>query len=117
VLSRHGDDIARFNPGYRPGSGADRAGFLILDGDEIVGVVLFRVDGDVARVELDYVTQRYRDFTPGEFVHRRSGIFTARGFRRVTVEPDAAQDRRYLERVGFRDDAGQWVREVVPAAG
>ena len=39
VLGRHGDDIARFNPGYRPGAGPDRSAFLILDADEIAGLV------------------------------------------------------------------------------
>ena len=52
----------------------DRHPFLILKGDETVGVVIIRVDGDVAHVELDYVTKRFRDFSPGEFVWRESGM-------------------------------------------
>jgi hypothetical protein len=34
-------------------------------------------DGDVARVGLDHVTPKYRDFTPGEFVWRRSDMLRA----------------------------------------
>ena len=110
VLSRHGDDIARFNPGYRPGSGPDRTGFLILDGDEIVGVVLFRADDGVARVELDYVTQRYRDFTPGEFVYRRSRLFTDRGCRTVVTPPGMVSP--YYEKLGFRRDGDSYVLDL-----
>ena len=33
----------------------------------LVEVVARRVDEGVAQVELDYVTPRFRDFTPGEF--------------------------------------------------
>ena len=43
-------------------------------GDETVGVVVLEVDGDTAHVQLDYATPRYRDFSPGEFVWRRSGL-------------------------------------------
>ena len=41
----------------------------------------------MAQVELDYVTPRFRDFTPGEFVFRRSGLFRDRGFRQVLTPP------------------------------
>ena len=58
---------------------ADRRPFLILKGDETVGVVIIRLDGDVAHVELDYVTKRFRDFSPGEFVWRESGVLRGLG--------------------------------------
>ena len=79
----HGDDIRRFFPGSGDGADAGQSAFLVQHGDETVGVVLVRDAGDgVAQVELDYVTPRFRDFTPGEFVYRRSGLFRDRGFRR-----------------------------------
>jgi len=117
VLRTHSADIAQFSPHFHadaPPQG--RSAFLVQRGDETVGVVVLRDAGDgEAVVELDWVSRRFRDFTPGEFVHRRSGIFTARGFRRVVVPPDAVHDRTYLERMGFSPDGGGWVREVVPA--
>ena len=42
-------------------------------------MVLLHADGAVARVLLDYVTARFRDFSPGEFVWRRSGLLRDRG--------------------------------------
>jgi hypothetical protein len=117
VLRTYADDIAQFSPGFDAGAPATgRSAFLVQRGDETVGVVMLRDAGDgEAEVELDWVSRRFRDFTPGEFVHRRSGIFTARGFRRVVVPPDAVLDRPYLERMGFRRDDGRWVRDVVQA--
>ena len=53
--------------------------FVVVKRDETVGVVLLRAEGDVAHVQLDYVTPRYRDFSPGEFVWRRSGVLRERG--------------------------------------
>jgi hypothetical protein len=67
----------------------------------------------VAQVELDYVTQRFRDFTPGEFVYRRSGLFRDRGFTQV-VAP-AAMVSPYYDSVGFRRDGDRQVLDLTEA--
>ena len=75
MLRVHGADILRFNPDFvHDPSETDQDAFLVQKGDETVGVVLLRTDGETADVLLDYVTPRYRDFSPGEFVWRRSGM-------------------------------------------
>jgi hypothetical protein len=116
TLRLHAADIARFNPSFRPAvDGPGRTAFLIAHGDEVVGVVLVRAaGGDVAQVELDYVTQRFRDFTPGEFVYRRSHLFTERGFRRVVTPPGMVAP--YYDRLGFRRHGESYVLEL-PASG
>ncbi|WP_125775848.1 hypothetical protein [Antribacter gilvus] len=120
VLHTHAADIERFAPGFvaEPAPGESRSAFLVQRGDETVGVVEVRDAGDgVGVVELDWVTQRFRDFTPGEFVHRRSGIFTAKGFRRVVVPQVGRSQVAYLRSVGFRpdDEGARWVRDVAEA--
>jgi hypothetical protein len=102
VLTVHGADIARFYPGFnlrRPD-----AAFLVVREDETVGVVLLRDAGSgVAYVDLDYVTERYRDFTPGEFVYRQSGLFTSKGFHTVVVSARPSM-AAYFTRLGFTRD-------------
>jgi hypothetical protein len=104
VLEHRRADITRFNPdfawdGTRPGALA----FLVLRDDETVGVVLAHDAGDgVAEIALDYVSPRFRDFTPGEFVYRRSGLFTDRGFRSVVAPRSMRQADAYLADVGFQ---------------
>ena len=75
MLTVHGEDIRRFFPGFSgpvPDDGTDGVPRAARRRDG--GVVLVRDAGaGVAQVELDYVTPRFRDFTPGEFVYRRSG--------------------------------------------
>ncbi|WP_263732031.1 hypothetical protein [Cellulomonas sp. SG140] len=119
VLGVHAADIAQFRapaPASVPASAEPtdgRVAFLVVRGDETVGVVLVRrLDEGVGYVELDWVTPRFRDFTPGEFVYRRSGVFAEHGFRRL-VAPAGESD--YLTRVGFRREADGWVREVAAA--
>lgn len=120
VLGIHADDIARYFPSFTvPAAGAEvgRWAYLVLRGDETVGVVVVRDAGDaVGEVELDYVTPRFRDFTPGEFVYRRSGVFAGTGLRSLVIADDARDTADYLERVGFRQADGRWRRDVEPAA-
>lgn len=104
VLRVHGPDILRFQPDFVwNGAARGRLAFLVQRGDETVGVVLVRDDGDgVAQVLLDYVTPRYRDFSPGEFVWRQSTVLRERGFHRVVTPRHMVG--AYYGRLGFRRD-------------
>jgi hypothetical protein len=112
VLRTNAEDIARFNPGFRYDAMASGgSAYLVQRGDETVGVVLVQNAGDgVAQVELDYVTPRFRDFSPGEFVYRRSGLFTDRGFRRVLTPSGMVQP--YYEKLGFRREGDRYALDL-----
>lgn len=102
LLRVHGADILKYQPDFTWDDAADgTVSFLVQRGDETVGMVLVHDSGDgIARVTLDYVTPRFRDFSPGEFVWRRSTALRDRGFRTViTPERMVAP---YYERLGFR---------------
>ena len=112
VLAVHRADVVRYQPDFSWDAlpRQDRHPFLILRGDETVGVVIMRVADDVAHVELDYVTRRYRDFSPGEFVWRQSGVLRDLGIARVVTSPTMVDP--YYERVGFRREGESYVLGV-----
>jgi len=112
ILTVQADDIRRFQPeaGWAPVEERDHA-FVVLRGTEIVGVVLLDADGDVARIRLDYVVPAYRDFTPGEFVWRRSDILRSLGFRHVMTPPDMV-GADYYAAVGFRPNGREYVLDL-----
>lgn len=115
LMRVHEGDIRRFNPGfvYDPAA-ADSSAFLILRGDETAGVVLLTDSNDpgVARLQLDYVTPKYRDYTPGEFVFEHSGWFAAHEYSYVVAPPTMDPNDPYLRRMGFEPRDGEWVRKV-----
>ncbi|MGZ0149870.1 hypothetical protein ACXJJ3_22615 [Kribbella sp. WER1] len=108
VLDRHRNDITRFNPGFT--AGTSPYAFLVQHGDRTVGVVLAHDAGTGrAQIDLDYVVPKYRDFTPGEFVYRRSDVFTEQGFRQVIAPPRMRDSSTYLKNLGFRRDGDDLV--------
>jgi hypothetical protein len=123
VIGVHLDDIHTFQPSYAvPSSDSPLEGdgrrwaFLVQRAEETVGAVVVRDVGlGTAVVELDYVTPRFRDFTPGEFVYSRSGVFAEHGVRRLVADKELATQTAYLLSVGFRDEAGAWIRDVAAA--
>lgn len=118
VLAVHGEDIRRHAPLFEPRVEEDsRLAFLVVRGDEAVGVVALKPAGQgVATIELDWVKPRFRDFTPGHFVYEESGALPAAGIRQVQLIPHDATDREYLRKAGFRLENERWIRDLEPAA-
>lgn len=113
LLSVHREDIQRFQPDF----GVDHSlatpaamAFVILNGDEAVGVVVLEVDGPIARVQLDYVTPRYRDFSPGSFVWRSSDVLRGHGFTKVITSP--LMVNAYYDRIGFVLEGDSYVLDL-----
>jgi hypothetical protein len=100
VLRVHEADILAFQPDLTyDGADPDNLSFIVQRGDETVGVVLLKVEGTTAQVLLDYVTPRYRDFSPGRFVWRSSGVLADRGITEVVTSPTMVG--AYYQRLGF----------------
>jgi len=109
LVERHREDVARFHPEFRAPT-EEAAAFVVMSGDEVAGWVVVHDDDGVGQVELDYVTERYRDFTPGEFVWRSSGLFAGHGWRTIRT-PDAMVGA-YYEKLGFRRDGDAWALDI-----
>ena len=100
VLRVHAADILAFQPDFSfVGDDPSNLSFIVQRGDETVGVVLLHVEAGTATVLLDYVTPRYRDFSPGRFVWRSSGVLAGRGITRVQTSPKMVG--AYYQRLGF----------------
>ena len=113
VLRRNAADIARFQPDFDAATVstlADVTAYLVQKGDETVGVVVIEPEGVTARVRLDYVSAKYRDHSPGEFVWRRSGLLREHGFTRVQTSSQMVG--AYYDKVGFRRDGGAYVLDL-----
>ncbi|WP_323099761.1 hypothetical protein [Intrasporangium sp. YIM S08009] len=108
VLRVYEADIRRFNPDfvYDPFSGDPS--FLVLKGDETVGVVIGHDAGDrTAQLLLDWVTPRHRDLSPGEFILGSDGPLRRRGYRRFLPPPGMVEP--YYASLGLTRDGDAYV--------
>jgi hypothetical protein len=111
VLRVHQADMLKHQPDLLwDGAAPGRRAFLVLHGDETVGVVLAHEEDGVLQIELDWVSPRFRDFAPGEFVWRRSEVLREQGLRRVVSPP--AMVAPYYDRIGFRREGDVFVMDV-----
>ena len=112
VLRVHEADMRKHQPDLVwDGTAPGRRAYLVERGDETVGVVLAREEAEgVLQIELDYVTPRFRDFSPGEFVWRRSTLLREQGFRRVVSPPSMISP--YYDRIGFRREDDVYVLDL-----
>jgi hypothetical protein len=101
LLRVHRADILKHQPDFTwDGDERGNVAYLIQRADETVGVVLINDDGDgIAQLILDYVTPRFRDFSPGEFVWRRSQALRERGYTKVVTPVQMVG--AYYDRLGF----------------
>lgn len=111
LLLTHREDVREFFPAFTRTDDAD-LGFVVMKGDEVVGLVLARRDGSSAELILDYVTAAYRDFTPGEFVFA-SNEWARHGVAAVRSVPDGPD---YYARLGFTKAGGVWQKELSHSA-
>lgn len=116
LLSKHARDIAATHPGFRGAEAATDA-YLILHEDETVGMVLLAAKPDgTAHLLLDYVSPRFRDFTPGRYLFQDSGLLQERGLSRIATPSGLdAQTAKYYAAIGFTQ-VGDHAELAVPRA-
>jgi hypothetical protein len=115
LLEFHAEDIAAFVPRFSGVRGDHRA-FLVLRDVVPAAVVLVRLDGDLARVDLDYAVPAYRDHTSGAHVYGGE-LFARLGVTAIVADPGSPGHDRYLQRMGFTRTADGWRRELGRARG
>ncbi len=112
-LAFHDADVRRFQPEFQ-GLRADHQAWMVLRNAMAVGVVLARLDGEVATIDLDYVAPTHRDQRAGTRFYTTPGLFSPHGVRRLRSVATVEAHRRYLEAMGFTaTDDGTFERAAV----
>lgn len=113
----HRREIADFIPGYGYAPDPAHVSVLVLRNMVPAGVLVLEPAGGDARVLLDFVIPGYRDFGVGRFLfEEQRAWFVQHGIRRLVSAPGRPRHAAYLSRMGFREQGGDWVRELAPAA-
>jgi hypothetical protein len=101
-LDFHKADIAAIIPGFKYEPKENLLTFFILRNMVPAGLFIAQVQGETAHIQLDYVTDNYRDFKVARFIFEENAAFFAqRGIRRFISEGGSDLHRGYLEKMGF----------------
>ncbi len=99
-LSFHAADIRRFQPEF-DGLRDEHEAWMVLRNALPVGVVLARVNGEVASIDLDHVAPAHRDQRAGSRFYSTPGLFGPHGVTTLRSVATVEAQRRYLEAMGF----------------
>ncbi|MGV1005043.1 MAG: hypothetical protein ACOYEV_09820 [Candidatus Nanopelagicales bacterium] len=119
-LAQQAPQITATHPQFRAPAvpTSDHEAFLVTREAETVGVVIVKnAGGGTGQIVLDYVTERFRDFTPGMFVYRDSGIFAKLGYARLELADQVAVNEAFYRKAGFGNEGGRWVLPVASRVG
>lgn len=104
----YGEDIRNFFPEYTRTEGTKA--YLVYADAEPVGLMLGTPDGTGGlTVALDYSAPKYRDCSVGTYLY---GQLPGYGIRRLTAAPGPQPHNAYLEKMGFTQEDGQYVRKL-----
>ena len=116
-LDAHAKDVHKWYPKYlRDVPGVDREAFLVLHEDETIGAVIVEPHGDGADLLVDFVTPRFRDFTPGRFIYGEGGLAERLHVTELRIPDGNALDIAYFEAMGFTKDGNDLALAVSPRA-
>ena len=111
-VERHEESISKAFPEFSPEQLADARAFFIMHDDEVVGLFGIRPEESTGHIVIDFVTERFRDFTPGTFLYNNEQIFTELGVTALALPMRAATDPVYFAKQGFVDQGEMLVRTV-----
>lgn len=107
-LEFHGEDIRKFFPSFDPARLGAVSIVLILRDMLPVGVVLCeRTEADTLTIHLDYVIPSHRDFRCAEYFYKAwDSVLDCSGVCRFRARGEVQEHRKYLRRIGFREEKG-----------
>lgn len=108
----HLSDIRTFQPEFELPDGDAMALLLTRDGLP-AGALIARQHGPELEIVLDYVVRAYRDSRLGQWLFGRgSHVLRDLGVNRVWAQASTDVHRSYLQRVGFTEQGGRFVRNL-----
>ncbi|WP_124054614.1 hypothetical protein [Arcanobacterium ihumii] len=104
-LSRNGATISAAYPHFAKDTLTGAQSFLIMHEEEVIGLFSIRLgQNQTAEVVMDFVTERFRDFTPGNFVYTNNKLFADLGVCMLVLPANTASDVAYFRKQGFVGD-------------
>lgn len=104
-LDFYSDDISSINDNFKFNKSSNILGFYILRDLVPAGVfICSEYDNSTLKIELDFVTPKYRDFKIGSFIfNSNKDFFKNKGFTKFICSSSNKAHINYLKKMGFTE--------------
>lgn len=109
LLTRWADDIKACFPGISLDTAAVNSAYVLTCEGGPAGMALGVREGDALDITLDYSLPAYRDFSLGSFLFSE---LAKQGVRTVTYKGPDKNHLAYLEKMGFENKDGAYVKAL-----
>lgn len=108
-------DIAAYFPEFKPEGMEEHFNFVVTRDLVIANMfsAVLQPNGD-AEVVLNYTLKKYRDYKVGTYIFEKERDYLiAKGVKRIVYQQVANSNHlRFLEVMGFRNENGQYIKEL-----
>lgn len=106
-LARNDKALASAYPSFTASDLDGARTYLVMHEEEIIGLFALRPDGEIV---LDFVTERFRDLTPGHFVYSNKDVLE--GLPELRISSEATTDPGYFKKQGFENRGDVLVKSL-----
>lgn len=88
--------------------------YYLLRNNYTVGILGWKVDKNDVEITIDYVTERFRDYTFGKYIFEEQlEMFKKKGYGRVVQKTENPLHQNYLKKIGFlQEENGVFVKNI-----
>lgn len=88
--------------------------YYLLRNNYTAGILGWKVEKDDVEITIDYVTERFRDYTFGKYIFdEHLEMFRKKGYKRVVQKTENPLHQNYLKKIGFvQEKMGIFVKNI-----
>lgn len=88
--------------------------YYLLRNNYTVGILGWKAENTDIEITIDYVTERFRDYTFGKYIFQeRLEIFRKEGYKRVIQKTENPLHQNYLKKIGFAQEKdGVFIKNI-----
>ncbi|MGL4568451.1 MAG: hypothetical protein ACRCU6_08005, partial [Fusobacteriaceae bacterium] len=88
--------------------------YYLLRNNYTAGIIGWNTEGTDVEITIDYVTERFRDYTFGKYIFQeRLEMFRKEGYKRLIQKTENPLHQNYLKKIGFfQEKNGVFIKNI-----
>lgn len=111
-IEKNAEDIDKFFS--RESLNESKELYYLLRNNYTVGILGWKIENSDVEITIDYVTERFRDYTFGKYIfNEQLEMFRKEGYKRVVQKTENPLHQNYLRKIGFlQEQRGIFIKKI-----